>query len=84
MTTMNYYDDRYYSKCPTDDKKYECKIGPFEWSFVGSLVEFYKHDLKIKLEKKIEIKTVTQRPLCPTRRQGTRGNIVSVGQKVAG
>ena len=38
----NYYDDRKYSKYPTDDKKYECRTGPFEGFFVSS-VEFCKH-----------------------------------------
>ena len=31
-----------YSQYPTDDKKYECKTGPFEGFFVSS-VEFCKH-----------------------------------------
>jgi hypothetical protein len=37
----NYYEERKYSKYPTDDKKYECQTGPFEGFFVGS-VEFCK------------------------------------------
>jgi hypothetical protein len=38
----NYYgDDNSYSKFPTDDKKYECRTGPFE-GFLSS-VEFCKH-----------------------------------------
>ena len=37
----NYYEDRKYSKYPTDDKKYECRTGPFEGFFVSS-VEFCK------------------------------------------
>ena len=36
----NYGDS--YSKYPTDDKKYECRTGPFEGFFVSS-VEFCKH-----------------------------------------
>jgi hypothetical protein len=36
------YRDSYYSQYPTDDKKYECRTGPFEGFFVGS-VEFCKH-----------------------------------------
>ena len=32
----------YYSQYPTDDKKYECRTGPFEGFFVCS-VEFCKH-----------------------------------------
>ena len=37
----NYYGDSY-SQYPTDDKKYECRTGPFEGFFVSS-VEFCKH-----------------------------------------
>jgi hypothetical protein len=38
----NYYDNNnYYSQYPTDDKKYECRTGPFEGFFVSS-VEFCK------------------------------------------
>jgi hypothetical protein len=36
------YGDNYYSQYPTDDKKYECRTGPFEGFFVSS-VEFCKH-----------------------------------------
>ena len=32
----------YYSQYPTDDKKYECRTGPFKGFFVSS-VEFCKH-----------------------------------------
>ena len=38
----NSYGDSYYSQYPTDDKKYECRTGPFEGFFVSS-VEFCKH-----------------------------------------
>jgi len=38
---QEYYDDSY-STYPTDDKKYECRTGPFEGFFVSS-VEFCKH-----------------------------------------
>ena len=38
---QGYYDDSY-SIYPTDDKKYECRTGPFEGFFVSS-VEFCKH-----------------------------------------
>ena len=38
---QGYYDDSY-STYPTDDKKYECRTGPFEGFFVSS-VEFCKH-----------------------------------------
>jgi hypothetical protein len=37
----NYYGDDSYSTYPTDDKKYECRTGPFEGFFVSS-VEFCK------------------------------------------
>ena len=36
------YGDSSYSQIPTDDKKYECRTGPFEGFFVSS-VEFCKH-----------------------------------------
>src|SRR5215208_1940332 len=36
------YGDSFYSQIPTDDKKYECRTGPFEGFFVSS-VEFCKH-----------------------------------------
>ena len=42
---QGYYGDsssNYYSQYPTDDKKYECRTGPFEGFFVSS-VEFCKH-----------------------------------------
>jgi hypothetical protein len=42
-----YRDNGYYSQYPTDDKKYECRTGPFEGFFVGS-VEFCKH---VKFDK---------------------------------
>jgi hypothetical protein len=35
----NYYGDNSYSKYPTNDKKYECRTGPFE-GFLVSSVEF--------------------------------------------
>jgi hypothetical protein len=43
----NYYGDSSYSKYPTDDKRYECRTGPFEGFFVSS-VEFCKH---VKFDK---------------------------------
>ncbi len=44
VTAQDYdkYGDSSYSQYPTDDKKYECRTGPFEGFFVGS-VEFCKH-----------------------------------------
>ena len=41
------YGDSSYSQYPTNDKKYECRTGPFEGFFVSS-VEFCKH---IKFDK---------------------------------
>ena len=38
----NNYVPSSYSKYPSDDKKYECRTGPFEGFFVSS-VEFCKH-----------------------------------------
>jgi hypothetical protein len=58
----NYYSDSY-SKYPTDDKKYECRTGPFEGFFVGS-VEFCKH---IKFDDKDDRKVVRDN------RTGTQG-----------
>ena len=39
----DYYGESYYSKYPTEDKKYECRTGPFEGFFVSS-VEFCKRE----------------------------------------
>ena len=44
---QGYNDDNYYSQYPTDNKKYECRTGPFEGFFVSS-VEFCKH---VKFDK---------------------------------
>jgi hypothetical protein len=41
VMAQGYNDDSYYSQYPTDDKKYECRTGPFEGFFVSS-VEFCK------------------------------------------
>ena len=43
------YGDSSYSQYPTDDKKYECRTGPFEGFFVSS-VEFCKH---VKFDDKV-------------------------------
>ena len=42
VMAQGYYGDNSYSQYPTDDKKYECRTGPFEGFFVSS-VEFCKH-----------------------------------------
>jgi hypothetical protein len=65
------YGESSYSTYPTDDKKYECRTGPFEGFFVSS-VEFCKH---VKFDDKddrkdIRNKTGTQGPPGP---QGTPG-----------
>ena len=73
----NYYGHSSYSKYPTDDKKYECRIGPFEGFFVSS-VEFCKH---IKFDDKDDRKhsrdnrTGTQGPPGPQGPQGIQGPI---------
>jgi len=58
------YRDSYYSQYPTDDKKYECRTGPFEGFFVSS-VEFCKH---IKFDDKNDRKDHTR-----DNRTGTQG-----------
>ena len=67
----NYYEDSSYSKYPTEDKKYECRTGPFEGFFVGS-VEFCKH---IKFDEKRDNtnRTGTQGPPGPPGPQGIQG-----------
>ena len=65
------YGDSYYSQIPTDDKKYECRTGPFEGFFVSS-VEFCKH---VKFDKDNDRKdnnqTGTQGPPGPQGPSGT-------------
>src|SRR5688500_188533 len=64
------YGDSSYSQYPTDDKKYECRTGPFEGFFVSS-VEFCKH---IKFDKdKRDNRTGTQGPQGPPGLNGTQG-----------
>ncbi len=67
------YGDSHYSQYPTDDKKYECRTGPFEGFFVGS-VEFCKH---IKFDKdndrKDNNRTGTQGPPGPPGNTGATG-----------
>ena len=57
------YGDSYYSTYQTDDKKYECRTGPFEGFFVGS-VEFCKH---IKFDNDKDRKDIRDK------RTGTQG-----------
>ncbi len=64
---QQYYDDNYgdssYSQYPTDDKKYECRTGPFEGFFVSS-VEFCQH---FKFDKEDNRKDIRDN------RTGTKG-----------
>ena len=64
------YGDSHYSQYPTEEKKYECRTGPFEGFFVSS-VEFCKH---VKFDdKKRDNKTETQGPPGPQGAQGETG-----------
>ena len=65
----DYYGDNY-SKYPTDDKKYECRTGPFEGFFVGS-VEFCKFKFDDKGRK--DNRTGTQGPPGATGPAGPQG-----------
>src|ERR687898_3138624 len=75
------YDDYYsdvssYSKYPTDDKKYECRTGPFEGFFVSS-VEFCKN-IKFNDKDRKDVRdnrTGTQGPPGPQGPQGIQGPI---------
>jgi hypothetical protein len=67
----NYGDS--YSKFPTDDKKYECRTGPFEGFFVSS-VEFCKHNkFDDRKDNRIDNKTGTQGPPGATGTTGATG-----------
>ena len=74
---QNDYGETNYSTYPTDDKKYECRTGPFEGFFVSS-VEFCKH---IKFDDKDnrkdirdrDNKTGAQGPAGPQGPQGIQG-----------
>ena len=65
------YGDSSYSQYPTDDKKYECRTGPFEGFFVGS-VEFCKH-VKFDKDDRKDNRTGTQGPPGPAGLNGTQG-----------
>jgi hypothetical protein len=65
------YGDSYYSQIPTDEKKYECRTGPFEGFFVSS-VEFCKH-IKFDDNKRKDNRTETQGPPGPAGPQGIQG-----------
>ena len=67
---QGYNTDSYYSEYPTDDKKYECRTGPFEGFFVSS-VEFCKH---VKFDdRKDNNRTGTQGPPGPPGPPGLNG-----------
>src|SRR5918994_2333981 len=73
------YGDSFYSQIPTDDKKYECRTGPFEGFFVSS-VEFCKHvkfddDKDRKDIRDRDNRTGTQGPPGPQGPQGIQGPI---------
>src|SRR5215203_7422253 len=70
------YRDSSYSQYPTDDKKYECRTGPFEGFFVSS-VEFCKHvkfdDKDDRKDNNRDNRTGTQGPPGPAGPQGPPG-----------
>ena len=70
---QGYYGDSSYSQYPTDDKKYECRTGPFEGFFVSS-VEFCKH-IKFDDDRKDhrDGKVGPQGPPGPPGANGTQG-----------
>ena len=75
------YQDSYYSQYPTDDKKYECRTGPFEGFFVSS-VEFCKHiklDDDDKRKDSRDNRTGTQGPAGPQGIQGPPGATGATG-----
>ena len=74
------YGDSSYSTYPTDDKKYECRTGPFEGFFVGS-VEFCKFNKFDKDDRKDsrDNRTGTQGPPGPPGPAGATGAAGSQG-----
>jgi Collagen triple helix repeat (20 copies) len=68
----NYLSDSSYSQYPTEDKKYECRTGPFEGFFVGS-VEFCKSKFD---DSKRDVKIGPQGPQGP---QGPKGDTGATG-----
>ena len=76
------YGDSSYSQYPTDDKKYECRTGPFEGFFVSS-VEFCKN-VKFddnKRDNRDNNQTGTQGPPGPAGPVGATGPQGSKGDK---
>ena len=66
-----------YSKYPTEDKKYECRTGPFEGFFVSS-VEFCKH-VKFDDKKDRDGKVGPQGPTGPQGPPGINGTTGATG-----
>jgi hypothetical protein len=67
------YGDSHYSQYPTDDKKYECRTGPFEGFFVSS-VEFCKHvKFDDRKDQSRDNRTRTQGPPGPAGPAGPAG-----------
>jgi collagen triple helix repeat protein len=82
---QGYYNNDYgdsYSQYPTDDKKYECRTGPFKGFFVSS-VEFCKH-MKFddrKEHKDRDNRTGAQGPQGPQGIQGPPGATGATGSQ---
>jgi hypothetical protein len=74
MAQGNYNYGDSYSTYPTDENKYQCRTGPFEGFFVGS-VEFCKHVKFDKDDRKDnrDNRTGTQGPPGPQGRPGING-----------
>jgi hypothetical protein len=72
----NYNNDNKYSQYPTEDKKYECRTGPFEGFFVSS-VEFCKFNKFDKNDDRKDLsrdnRTGTQGPAGPAGPAGPQG-----------
>ena len=76
----DYSSDSYYSQDPTDDKKYECRTGPFEGFFVSS-VEFckFKFDKDDNSKNNRDTGTGTQGPPGPPGPEGPPGATGATG-----
>jgi integrin beta 3 len=72
---QGYNGDNYYSQYPTDDKKYECRTGPFEGFFVSS-VEFCKH---VKFDDKKDHRDNKVGPPGPQGPPGVNGTTGATG-----
>src|ERR687898_2809642 len=78
MAQGYYGDDSFYSQYPTDDKKYECRTGPFEGFFVSS-VEFCKHVKFDDNKKDRDGKVGPQGPAGPQGPPGANGTTGATG-----